>query len=64
VLRDGEKLGLDELVEGLRAQGIATFKLPQAFARVDALPMTSTGKIKKHELITGIDNGSIPVETA
>ena len=63
VLHGTATLSLDDLTAGLRAQGVATFKLPQALARIDALPMTSTGKIRKHELVAGIDHGSIAVET-
>ena len=49
VLGDGAKLDPDEL----RAWGrerLATFKIPQQFVAVDALPRTVTGKIQKHRL--------------
>lgn len=39
----------DALTTSLRAQ-IASFKLPRAFVRVDALPRTALGKVQKHLL--------------
>jgi acyl-CoA synthetase (AMP-forming)/AMP-acid ligase II len=41
---------LDDLCSFLRQQGVAKFKLPERLCLVDALPMTSTGKVKKAEL--------------
>jgi len=64
VPRDGVALSLEDLVLRLRARGVATFKLPQVLARVDALPMTSTGKVRKHELVAAIAAGTVPVERA
>jgi acyl-coenzyme A synthetase/AMP-(fatty) acid ligase len=49
-LRPGSTLELDEMVERLRAAGLATYKLPQVLRVVDALPMTASGKIQKHLL--------------
>jgi len=37
------------LTDSLRAQ-IASFKVPRAFVRVDALPRTALGKVQKHRL--------------
>jgi malonyl-CoA/methylmalonyl-CoA synthetase len=39
----------DALTASLRAQ-IASFKLPRAFVRVNALPRTALGKVQKHLL--------------
>jgi len=39
----------DALTASLRAQ-IASFKLPRAYVRVDALPRTALGKVQKHLL--------------
>ncbi len=39
----------DALTTSLRAQ-IASFKLPRAYVRVDALPRTALGKVQKHLL--------------
>ena len=43
--------GYDEaaLVDGLR-KALASFKIPRAFVRVDALPRTALGKVQKHLL--------------
>jgi len=42
-------LDMDELREQCRRQ-LASFKLPRAFVRVDALPRTALGKVQKHLL--------------
>ncbi|HEX4518301.1 MAG TPA: AMP-binding protein [Gaiellaceae bacterium] len=55
VLREGCELHLPELVARLEAAGLATYKLPQALAFLDALPATPTGKIKKHEIVAALD---------
>jgi acyl-CoA synthetase (AMP-forming)/AMP-acid ligase II len=63
VLHDGASLHLAELTERLRGAGLATFKLPQALVRVEALPMTSTGKIRKHELVASLDLSALETTT-
>ncbi|MFF8816490.1 class I adenylate-forming enzyme family protein [Leucobacter sp. NPDC015123] len=50
VLRPGAELSLDELVEFLRARKIASFKLPERLAVIDALPRNPVGKVLKREL--------------
>jgi non-ribosomal peptide synthetase component E (peptide arylation enzyme) len=40
----------DELLDHLRAHRIASFKLPERFRFVDALPRNALGKIIKHRL--------------
>jgi acyl-CoA synthetase (AMP-forming)/AMP-acid ligase II len=49
-LRSGSDLELDDMVERLRAGGLATYKLPQVLHVVDELPATASGKIQKHIL--------------
>lgn len=44
-----EGLGLSELDRLCRAQ-LASFKVPRAFVRIDALPRTALGKVQKHLL--------------
>ncbi|MCU0618259.1 MAG: hypothetical protein MUD17_14415 [Gemmatimonadaceae bacterium] len=39
------------LEDALRAQ-VASFKIPRAFVRVEALPRTALGKVQKHRLPT------------
>ena len=63
VAEAGVEVRLEDVVAGLRAQNIATYKLPQAFVCVQALPTTSTGKIRKHELVAAIADGSLAVES-
>ncbi|HEX3335224.1 MAG TPA: AMP-binding protein [Jatrophihabitans sp.] len=61
VLRPGQHLELAELVERLKAAGLATYKLPERLEIVDQLPMTASGKVQKHELIRhiqGLDRSS------
>jgi acyl-CoA synthetase (AMP-forming)/AMP-acid ligase II len=49
-LRPGASLDFDDAVERLRVAGLATYKLPQAWHVLDALPTTASGKIQKHVL--------------
>jgi acyl-CoA synthetase len=50
VPRPGHEITLDELIEFLRAQKVATFKLPERLEVVDELPRSAIGKILKREL--------------
>ncbi len=50
VPKEGQTLDLAGLVEFLRAQRIASFKLPERLELVDALPLSPVGKIMKREL--------------
>jgi acyl-CoA synthetase (AMP-forming)/AMP-acid ligase II len=47
-------LTLGDITDYLRAQKLATQKLPERLEIVSALPMTATGKIQKHVLRTDI----------
>ncbi|WP_217915379.1 AMP-binding protein [Miltoncostaea marina] len=49
VLRPGAAAGHDELAAHVRAR-LAAYKCPDAFEVVEALPRTSTGKVRKFEL--------------
>lgn len=49
-LRPGSSLDLDGMVARLRAEGLATYKLPQVLHVLDELPTTASGKIQKHVL--------------
>ncbi len=61
VLRDGTELDLEGLVEFLKGEGMATFKLPQRLVVMDALPKTLSGKVQKFEIVKRLadepDNG-------
>ncbi|HWP10230.1 MAG TPA: AMP-binding protein [Ramlibacter sp.] len=50
VLKPGTALGFDELVAHLRAQHIASFKLPERLEVMPAFPVSPVGKILKREL--------------
>ena len=51
VLAPGTTLTLEAAVAALRAMGLAPFKLPERLVVVPELPMTSTGKVRKHVLV-------------
>jgi len=44
-----QEIDVDQLAARCRDQ-LASFKLPRAFVRVDALPKTALGKVQKHLL--------------
>ena len=50
IVKDGETLGFDELIDFLRAKQIASFKLPERLEVMDAFPISPVGKIMKREL--------------
>ena len=50
VLHPGTELTLDELIAHLRAQQIASFKLPERLEVMTAFPVSPVGKILKREL--------------
>jgi 2,3-dihydroxybenzoate---[aryl-carrier protein] ligase len=50
VLKPGTALSFEELIAHLRAQGIATFKLPERLELMDSFPVSPVGKILKREL--------------
>jgi non-ribosomal peptide synthetase component E (peptide arylation enzyme) len=51
VLRSGQALTFEVMVDRLRAAGLATFKLPEQLEVLDALPTTASGKVQKHEIV-------------
>lgn len=50
ICKPGETLGFDELVAFLRAQRIASFKLPERLELMNEFPLSPVGKILKREL--------------
>ncbi len=52
VLVPGAKLDHSSVVERLRADGLATYKLPERLEILDELPMTPSGKIQKFEIVS------------
>ena len=57
-------LDLESMIAALRARGLATFKLPQALVLFDELPTTTTGKVRKHELISTIMSGAVEIDAS
>jgi len=47
--RAGQQLELEEIVAFLKGQ-VADYKLPEVLVRVEELPFTGTGKIRRHVL--------------
>jgi acyl-CoA synthetase (AMP-forming)/AMP-acid ligase II len=54
VLRAGASLSFETMVDRLDAAGLAVYKRPERLEVVDALPMTASGKIQKHELVRAL----------
>lgn len=54
VVARAEGVTLEAIVEHLGRQGLARYKLPQRLVLVDGLPTTSTGKVRKFELVEAI----------
>ncbi len=50
IAKDGETLGFEELIAFLRAQKIASFKLPERLEVVREFPLSPVGKILKRQL--------------
>jgi non-ribosomal peptide synthetase component E (peptide arylation enzyme) len=47
VMKPDASTNLSELVNYLRARGLATHKLPERLETISALPVTATGKVQK-----------------
>jgi cyclohexanecarboxylate-CoA ligase len=54
VLHAGQILNLATLTSRLRETGLATYKWPESLLVLDALPVTPSGKIQKHEILRQI----------
>jgi 2,3-dihydroxybenzoate-AMP ligase len=50
IAKPGERLAFDELIAFLRAQRIASFKLPERLELVESFPLSPVGKILRREL--------------
>ncbi len=57
VPKPGEEITLDEITGFLRENGLAVFKLPEAFVVVDELPKNATGKVVRREAKEMFDAG-------
>ncbi len=57
VLESGATLSLETVDDRLRAEGVATYKLPQRLEVLSELPTTASGKIQKHEILRRLESG-------
>jgi acyl-CoA synthetase len=58
VLQSGERTSADDLASHLQAAGLARQKTPVAWHFPAQLPMTSSGKVKKFELVPTAEGGT------
>lgn len=54
VLAEGSSLGFEELVGRLKEAGLAKYKLPESLVVLEEFPMTTSGKVQKHELVKAV----------
>jgi len=59
VTRGREDLGAEAMLAHLDAVGLSRFDMPEYFLRLDAMPLTSSGKILKRELVAKIQAGRL-----
>lgn len=52
----------DEVLEHLAAAGLSKYDMPEWFLRMDAFPLTASGKILKRELIAMVERGEVKPE--
>jgi acyl-CoA synthetase (AMP-forming)/AMP-acid ligase II len=57
VLHSSELLSFDDMTAHLRATGLAQYKWPERLAIVPELPMTASGKVRKHILVASLSQG-------
>lgn len=59
VLEPSASLSLDDVLAYLRATGLATYKWPERLEIVAELPMTPSGKIRKHLLVSALAGSGV-----
>jgi acyl-CoA synthetase len=59
IFHDGEDADAGELLEHLHAAGLSRYDMPEYFIRMDAYPLTASGKILKRELVEWAKSGRI-----
>ena len=52
-------IGADALLSHLHAEGLSRYDMPEYFIRLDAFPLTASGKILKRELVEMAKTGAI-----
>ena len=58
-LKNGGQLSPERLLEHLAAVGLSKSDMPEYYLQLDDLPLTSSGKIMKRELVTWIEQGNV-----
>jgi len=59
IQRDGDDLDAETVLEHLDREGLSKFDMPEFFLRMDAFPLTASGKILKRELVEWAKAGRI-----
>jgi acyl-CoA synthetase len=59
VVREGEHVGAEAILDHLHAVGLSKFDMPEWFIVLDAFPLTASGKILKRELAEWAKSGRI-----
>jgi len=54
VLHAGAELTFHDMIEHLRMSGLASYKWPERLEIIAELPVTTTGKVRKHVLVTSL----------
>ncbi len=59
MVREGEHVGADAMLDHLHAVGLSKFDMPEWLIVMDAFPLTASGKILKRELAEWAKSGRI-----
>jgi acyl-CoA synthetase len=59
IVRAGEVLGADAMLDHLYAVGLSKYDMPEYFVALDTFPLTASGKILKRELVQWAESGRI-----
>jgi acyl-CoA synthetase len=59
IVRDGDAVDADMLLQHLGEAGLSKFDMPEYFIALDAFPLTASGKILKRELVEWAKSGRI-----
>jgi acyl-CoA synthetase len=59
IVREGERVTADALLDHLHAVGLSKYDMPEYFVALDAFPLTASGKVLKRELQEWVRIGRI-----
>jgi acyl-CoA synthetase len=59
IVREGEHVGAEAILDHLHAVGLSKYDMPEWFIAMDAFPLTASGKILKRELAEWAKGGRI-----